>query len=503
MDELRENIQSKSNLIRLGSNTLQDLPSNIKIPTYDRSRLNAGIVHIGIGNFHRAHLSWYIHRLLEKGLGYDWSIIGSSVRKEDRRMREKLISQNFLSTLIELDPEGHNQAEIVGSMIDYVPIEKNNHSLIQIMSKPHVKIVSLTITEGGYYQDSISKTLDKKHPDIVHDIKNPKIPKTVFGAIIEALRIRREKGYGPFTGLCCDNLLENGNVFRKTVLGLASLSNPELAKWINTYCSFPNSMVDCIVPTTGNSERKLVRSIGIDDAVPVTHENFRQWVIEDDFCAGRPELELVGAIFSNKVHQYENQKIRILNGGHQILANIAEILGLSTIFQAMENPLISKFFSKVEQEEIIPHVDDLPNSSTQDYLDLITKRFSNKSVMDTVRRVAFDGSSRHPLFIFPSIYDGLNTQHSINGLALVEAAWARMCEGTRENGSIIETNDPKWLYLHEHAKKARTNPIKWLEMNSIYGKLKNEQHFANAFQRWLKSIYDYGIEKTIKIYLAE
>ena len=501
MDELTENIESKINLLELNNATLYDLPSHINVPNYDRSKLNAGIVHIGVGNFHRAHLSWYIHRLLERGMANNWSIIGGSVRKQDSKMRDKLLSQDFLTTLIELDPNGDNHAEIVGAMIDYVPIDEDNKSLIQIMANPQIKIVSMTITEGGYYQDPISKKLDSTHPDIIYDLQNPDTPRTVFGAIIAALKIRKQNGYGPFTGLCCDNLQENGTVLHASILGLAKLSNPELAEWIDANCSFPNSMVDCIVPATGAAEKELVQSIGVNDAVPVTHENFRQWVIEDNFCAGRPDLELVGVTFSDKVYQYETQKIRILNGGHQILANTAEILGLSTIYDAMANPLIRQFFSKVEQEEILPNVSDLPDLSTLEYLQLISSRFANKSVMDTVRRVSFDGSSRHPGFILPSIYDNLRNGGSLNGLALVEAAWARMCEGTREDGTIIEANDPDWSYLHEHAKAARHNPKKWLEMEHIYGNLINEDSFASAFERWLKSIYENGIEQTMRIYL--
>jgi len=257
MDELMRSFHSvsDSNPIRLNNNTLIDLPDNIKTPTYNRSKLEAGIVHIGVGNFHRAHLSWYIHQLLERGLDQNWGIIGASVRPQDTEMREKLLAQDFLSTLIELDPEGNNHAEIVGSMIDYVPINSDNNALIQIMADPKIKIISMTITEGGYYQDSVSKQLDASHPDIRHDIQNPDKPKTVFGAMVAALNIRHRNGYGPFTGLCCDNLQGNGAVLANSVLSLARLRDAKLAEWIEENCSFPNSMVDCIVPATGTSEK--------------------------------------------------------------------------------------------------------------------------------------------------------------------------------------------------------------------------------------------------------
>ncbi|MBT5799484.1 MAG: mannitol dehydrogenase family protein [Alphaproteobacteria bacterium] len=505
MDELMRSFHSvsDSNPIRLNNNTLIDLPDNIKTPTYDRSKLEAGIVHIGVGNFHRAHLSWYIHQLLERGLDQNWGIIGASVRPQDTEMREKLLAQDFLSTLIELDPEGNNHAEIVGSMIDYVPINSDNNALIQIMADPKIKIISMTITEGGYYQDSVSKQLDASHPDIRHDIQNPDKPKTVFGAMVAALNIRHRNGYGPFTGLCCDNLQGNGAVLANSVLSLARLRDAKLAEWIEENCSFPNSMVDCIVPATGTSEKELALSLGIDDEIPVTHENFRQWVIEDNFCAGRPKLELVGALFSNRVHQHETQKIRVLNGGHQILANSAEILGISKIHEAITNPIIAPFFEKVVEEEILPHIEELPDLSKSKYLDLIKNRFANPSVLDTVRRVAFDGSSRHPGFIIPSIIDGLNYKKSINGLALVEAAWARMCEGTREDGTKISPNDPSWSVLNKAAKEAKHKPEKWLELNNIYGGISENKIFASAFEKWLTRIYQHGIEQTINMYLSE
>jgi mannitol 2-dehydrogenase len=248
-------------------------------------------------------------------------------------MRSRLVKQDYLTTLIELDPSG-TSAEIVGSMIGYVAVEESNRPLIEQMAAREIRIVSLTVTEGGYYLDPVSKAFDKSHPDIVQDAAAPETPRTAFGAIVAALKIRRDNGTGPFTVQSCDNLQGNGNILRQTVVSLARLSDRGLADWINTNCSFPNSMVDCIVPATGPNERALAKDMGLADAAPVTHENFRQWVIEDDFCAGRPDWDKVGATFSNDVHGFEAQKIRILNAGHQILAAAAEIMGVETVAQA-------------------------------------------------------------------------------------------------------------------------------------------------------------------------
>lgn len=503
MDELMDLSSRKTGPTALSSVTLDSLPAKITLPRYDRSHLTPGIVHIGVGNFHRAHLAWYVHRLMQQGAALDWAIIGAGIRDQDSVMREKLLAQDCLTTLIELDPLGEQATEVTGAMLDFLPVEADNKSLIQMMADPRIRIVSTTVTEGGYYLNAKNDGLDLTHPDILHDAENPDSPHTVFGSMIAALRLRRDRGAGPFTGLCCDNLLGNGAVLRQAVVGLARLSDPDLAAWIDGQCSFPNSMVDCIVPATGAAELQCARSMGVDDAAPVTHENFRQWVIEDDFCAGRPDWNLVGAEFSAHVHQHEARKIRVLNGGHQILANVAEIVGVESIADAMADPLIHALFRKVQTEEIIPHVKPLSGSPVMEYLDLIDRRFSNDAIIDTVRRVAFDGSARHAGFILPSIRDGLATGKSVEGLALVEAAWARMCEGTRENGSRIEANDPVWDMLTATAMAARETPAVWLDMQQIYGDLATQERFAMAFEKWLVSMYRNGVEATIRQYLGQ
>jgi mannitol 2-dehydrogenase len=503
MDELMRVSSVSTNLLPLRNETLSAMPAAVTIPQYDRSKLTPGIVHIGVGNFHRAHFAWYMHRLMQQGEAMDWAIIGAGVRDHDKAMREKLLKQDGLTTLIELDPHSKQTMEITGAMIDYLPVEKDNHALIAMMAKPQIRIVSTTITEGGYYLDPNHNGLDTNHPDIRHDAENPSHPCTAFGAMIAALRLRRDQGIGPFTGLCCDNLQGNGSILRQTVVGLARLSDGDLADWIDQHCSFPTSMVDCIVPATGPSELARVQTIGIDDQAPVTHEPFRQWVIEDAFCAGRPDWDKVGAEFSDVVHLHEAQKIRILNGGHQVLANVAEVMGFGTISEAVAHPLIHAMFRKVQIEEIIPHVTPLKGMTILDYLNVIDQRFANPAIIDTVRRVAYDGVARHMGFILPTIRDGLKAGISINGLAMVEAAWARMCLGIREDGSVIEANDPSWDMLKQQAILAKERPIAWLEMPLIYGDLITDDRFADAFQRWLVLMYQDGMEATLRHYLGE
>lgn len=470
----------KNSLMKLNAANLDAFSETILRPRYDRAALRAGIVHIGVGNFHRGHQAWYLHRLMQQGLAHDWAIIGAGVRATDAAMRDKLLAQDCLTTLIELSANS-SCAEIIGSMIDFLPVEDDNAALIAQLAQADIRIVSLTVTEGGYFIHPAAKRFDATHPDIVHDATNPTTPRTAFGAIVAALKLRKEMGLSAFTALSCDNLVTNGDILRQTVVSLARLSDPALADWIENTCSFPNSMVDCIVPATGPNELALAKGFGVDDVAPVTHEDFRQWVIEDHFCAGRPDWDKVGAQFTNDVHAFEAMKIRILNGGHQVISVPAQVLGIDTISGCMEHNLLGSLFLKIAHEEIAPHVDAVPDMTPSAYVKLIKRRCANPMIVDTTRRVAFDGSSRHPGFVLPSIRDGLAAGTSIDELALIEAAWARMCAGTRDDGTVIAPNDPFWPDLNETALRAKCDPTAWLSMTHIYGDLTENARFVAAF----------------------
>jgi len=485
--------------LKLCDANLPALPAGVARPNYDRANLKAGIVHIGMGNFHRAHQAWYLHRLMQLGLAQDWAIVGAGVRPFDETQRRKMASQDYLTTLIELGPS-NTAAEVIGSIVGFVPVEPDNRQLIERMASADIRVVSLTVTEGGYYIDPASNGFDSSHPDIVHDAANLERPRTAFGAMIAALRRRRDNGVGPFTCLCCDNLQGNGAILRQTVISLARMSDSDLAEWIDANCAFPNSMVDCIVPATSAKEIALAREFGIDDQVPVTHEPFRQWVIEDNFCAGRPDLDKAGATFTDQVHDFETMKLRILNGGHQVLCLVGELMGIEFISEAMADSLVYRFFRKVEEEEILPHVKPVPGFAPLKYLDLISERFANPAIVDTTRRVSFDGSSRQPGFILPSVTDGLKSGSLVDGLALVSATWCRYCLGIRDDGSPIEPNDPFWDDLQARAKAAADDPTAWLGMAQIYGDLVNQPRFADAFVHWHELIRERGISVALKAY---
>jgi mannitol 2-dehydrogenase len=439
---------------------------------------------------------------MQQGLCHDWAIIGAGVRPADEIQRQRLQDQNYLTTLIELDPSG-KLVEIVGSMIGFAKVESSNSALIQQMADPQIRIVSLTVTEGGYFLNPSTGKFNPNSPDVQYDVTHPNEPKTAFGSIIAALKIRRDQGIAPFTCMSCDNLQGNGDIFKQTISELAALIDPELSQWIIANCTFPNSMVDCIVPVTGPKEIALAKTYDIEDAAPVTHENFRQWVIEDNFCAGRPQWEHVGVTFTQDIHSYEAMKIRILNGGHQVIANPGEVLGIDYISQCMQHPEIGELFRKVASTEVVPHVQPVPGMTPLSYVDLINRRFSNPEIVDTVRRVAFDGSSRHTGFILPVLRDALHQEKPYQGLTLSQAIWARMCEGTRENGSVIEPNDPYWAELNPVAKSAKNDPLIWLKQKHIYGELVENEKFCQSFSFWFNKLWTDGLVLTIQHYLQK
>ena len=470
-------------------------------PTYDRSRLTPGIVHIGLGNFHRAHQAVYLDDLMAMGEAQDWAILGAGVREGDARMRDALLAQDCLSTVIELDPKG-KRARRVGAMIGFIEVTPDNSALIAAMIRPEIRIVSLTVTEGGYFIDAATGQFDPTAAEIVHDAAHPDAPKTAFGAILAALRSRRNAGTPAFTVMSCDNLPGNGHVTQAAIVGLARLSDPALADWVQANVAFPNGMVDRITPATGPHERALAASFGLVDPVPVTCEPFRQWVVEDHFPAGRPAWEKVGVTFTPHVHAFEAMKIRILNGGHAIIAYPGGLMDIEYVHEAMHHPLITGLLDKVEREEVIPYVAPVPNTDLAQYYATIRERFANPEVADTERRLCLDGSNRQPKFIVPSLRDALAADGTIDGLCLVSALWCRYCAGTTDSGAVIPPNDPNWDQLQALALQARQSPAVWLGMASVYGDLDQNTRLQERFAHWLNLLWAEGTAATLRTYLA-
>ena len=480
---------------------LDALPSTVARPRYDRQSLRAGILHIGVGNFHRAHQAVYLDDLFNAGKDLDWALIGAGIRSGDRAMRQALEPQDWLTTVVELEP-GVDVARVTGSMMGFVPVGEDGRAIVETLDDPGLRIVSLTVTEGGYCIDPATGAFNPAHPDIVYDAAHLETPKGVFGVLLAALRRRRDQGLAPFTIMSCDNIPHNGHVAREAVAGLADLVDPALAAYVREQVAFPNSMVDRITPATTDRERAaLAERFGVQDNWPVFCEPFRQWVLEDNFPSGRPALEEVGVTFTPHVAAFELMKLRILNGGHAAIAYPAGLLGIHFVHDAMADPQVRSFLDKLEREEIIPNVPPVPGVDLQDYYQLIASRFANPGVGDTIPRLAQDGSNRQPKFILPSTRDRVKAGADVTGLALVSALWCRYCAATTDAGEPFTLDDPNARRLTPAALAAKSDPAAFLALRDIFGDIADSSLFRSRFEAALNSLWHEGTRATLHRYL--
>jgi len=483
----------------LTSDILSELPSNISVPTYNPSKITPGILHVGVGNFHRAHQAVYLDKLFNLGSSHEWGIVGAGIKSFDEKMRNSLKPQHWLSTIVEVDQHGTN-ARVSGSMIDFINID--TQSILEALKNTDIRIVSLTITEGGYFIDAQTGGFNVSHPDIQADINYPDNPSTVFGILVAALNERRINKQPPFTIMSCDNVPHNGYITKLAVLGVAEKINDDLAHWIRQHVGFPNSMVDCITPATSDLERqKLLNDFNLIDKAPVFCEPFRQWVIEDNFPQGRPQLEKVGVEFVDNVAPYEFMKLRILNGGHAALAFPAALLNITFVHEAVRNPLIKSYLKKLISTEAIPTLALIPNVDFNQYLDVIFERFSNPEVKDTVARLCVDSSNRLPKFILPIIIQNLEENRSIEGLSLVIALWCLFCDKTSKNKNeqLIDENADQLAFLSD---KSLTNPSEFLKMEDVFGTLSSNSCFIKSFSEAFVLLNKHGVEQTLLNYVA-
>ncbi|WP_182086480.1 mannitol dehydrogenase family protein [Aureimonas sp. ME7] len=486
-------------MVALGNANLSELEGKARTPAYDRAGLTPGIAHFGVGNFHRAHQCVYLDDLFDTGAGHDWAVVGLGVRPEEKPVFADLAAQDGLFTVTEVD-EGVRETRVVGSVARVVE-PGDRAATLQVLTDPAIRIVTLTITEGGYYMSGDRPDLD--HPDLVADAADLGNARTVFGLIVAAAAARRDAGTQPFTVLCCDNLPHNGDLTKTVVTGLAGKADPALAAHIEASIAFPNSMVDRITPATTPAQIASLREeTGIDDKRPVFCEPFIQWVVEDKFSSGRPALEAVGVTFVDDVTPYELMKLRILNAGHATIAYPAALVGLTYAHDAMRDDLVLRFFRDVEEKELLPTAPSIEGVSREDYLATVTSRFANPAIGDTLRRLALDGSNRQPKFILPSVRERLAAGEDITGLALVGALWCRYCYGELEDGQTIEPNDPNWDTLQAAARAAKDEPRRFLELRDVFGDLGSNETYASAFSGHLKALWQDGTRAVLERHLG-
>ena len=486
-------------MVALGNGNLAEISTTARVPAYDRATLKPGIAHFGVGNFHRAHQCVYLDDLFATGAGHDWAVVCLGVRPEEKPAFADLAAQDCLFTVTEVD-EGVRRTRVIGSVVRVVE-PGDRAATMAVLTDPAIRIVTLTITEGGYYLSGDQPHLD--HPDLVADAADLSAARTVFGLIAAALAERRAAGTAPFTVLCCDNLPHNGDLTRRLVTGLAARADAALAGHIEAEVAFPNSMVDRITPATTPAQVQSLRAeTGIEDKRPVFCEPFIQWVVEENFCNGRPALEGVDVTFVTDVTPYELMKLRILNAGHATIAYPAALLGLTYAHDAMRDDLVLRFFRDVEENELLPTAPSIKGVSREDYLATVTSRFANPAIADTLRRLALDGSNRQPKFILPSVRERLARGEDISGLALVGALWCRYCTGTLEDGSEIEPNDPNWDALKAAARAAKDEPQRFLEQRDIFGDLGSNPTYADAFAGHLRALWREGVRAVLEAHLA-
>lgn len=398
----------------------------------------AGIVHLGLGAFFRAHGAIFVAEAMARS-GGDWGIIGVSLQSPGTR--DRLAPQGWAYTALELGPEGETP-QVVTVLRDVLVAPEDPQAVLEAMAAPSVKIVSLTVTEKGYCHEPATGRLNADHPDIRHDLDHP-LPRSATGFLVRALAARRDRGLPPFTVLCCDNLPENGRVVRGVVLELARLIDPALADWIAAEGAFPATMVDRIVPATTPADLdRLAALTGTRDEAPVMHEPFRQWVVEDDFCAGRPDLGTVGVQLVKDVTPFEHMKLRMLNGTHSSLAYLGYLAGHQTIADTVADPVFAGFVRRLWQAEIIPALTPPPGEDLAAYAEALAARYANPAIRHRTWQIAMDGSQKLPQRILGTIAEGRAAGRAVPGLTLAVAAWMRYASGRDEDGAAIEVKDP-------------------------------------------------------------
>ena len=485
-------------MTRLSAAILARPPAGVAVPRYNREAVTPGIVHLGIGAFHRAHMAVYVDDLLDRDPS--WGIVGASLRRPDTK--EALEPQGGLYTVAIRDAAG-THPRIIGSILGVLDANAEREALIALMASPEIRIVSLTVTEKGYCHDPATGELDTRHPDIVHDLANPTAARSAPGLIVEALARRRAAGIAPFTVLCCDNLPSNGATVKRIVTRFAALREEGFGDWVAEHVAFPSTMVDRIVPATTDADRETVAAlIGADDAWPVMAEPFTQWVIEDEFTSGRPDFAAAGAQLTSDVEPFERMKLRMLNGSHSTIAYLGYLAGHEHVSDAVADPAFRALIHGLMTEEVIPTL-HMPDVDLAAYRDQLLERFSNPALKHRTWQIAMDGSQKLPQRLLGTIRDRLAAGQPITRLALGVAAWMRYVTGVDEDGEAIDVRDPLALRMMAIAADAADDAEALFEglvaLNEVFGTdLADNAIFRNAVVEHLDSLFDEGAAETVR-----
>jgi mannitol 2-dehydrogenase len=481
----------------LQASTLDSL--SIPKPSYNRSKVTTGIVHFGVGGFHRAHEAMYLDRLMEQGQALDWGICGVGVMPFDLRMRDVMVAQDCLYTLVEKDPEGNWTPRVIGSIVEYLYAPDDPDAVIEKMADPATRIVSLTVTEGGYNVHPVTGEFDADNAAIQADLRGDAPPATTFGLITEALVRRRDRGLAPFTIMSCDNIQGNGHVAARMFGAFARLRDAQLGDWVGQEVPFPNSMVDRITPVTTDEDRaQVAERFGVDDGWPVVCEPFTQWVLEDHFSLGRPAVEDVGVQVVANVEPYELMKLRLLNASHQAMCYFGYLAGYRLVHEVAQDPLFADFLLAYMDREATPTLAPVPGVDLDAYKHKLIERFSNAHVRDTVARLCAESSDRIPKWLLPVIRENLAAGREVTHAAAVVASWARYAEGVDEQDQPITVVDRLASQLTAIAQRQREDPLAFVANRELFGDLVDHRGFTEPYLATLESLHTRGARATLQ-----
>lgn len=471
---------------------------------YNRSEVQSGIVHIGVGNFHRAHEAYYTNLLLEDATQHAWGICGVALMPTDEQLFKALQQQENEYTLTVCGRNGEDQAYRIGSLVELIWGVENPQAVIDKIAQPEIKIITLTITEGGYNMDKATGEFLLHTEKVAYDLAHPQTPTTVFGFIAEGLRQRKEAGNGPITLLSCDNLQHNGDTAKRAFTLFIAAQDQELAKWVATNVTFPNSMVDRITPaTTAVDINRLNYKNRTNDQAPVYCEDFIQWVIEDNFIAGRPAWETVGVEFTNDVAAYENMKLSLLNASHTLLSYPAFLSGYRQVDDAMHDERFARYLRTFMDKDITPYVPAPGQTDLERYKQTLIERFGNRSVSDQLSRLCFDGVSKIPVYLMPNLIRMIADGADLTRVAFFVASYRHYLKYQTDNqGVAYEVNDP-WLTENDRILIASDEPLDFLALSPFQStRLQEAEAFVNAYLNRVTDIREKGLLSVLESILS-
>ena len=483
--------------VPLRASSLGQLSDAISRPRYDRGRISSGIVHIGVGGFNRSHLAVYLDDLLGSSESNRWGELGVGLLPHDKLIHSALTQQDFLYGLLNVD-SNQMSYRIIGSLTGHLYAPESSEEVLEKLCSPDCAIVSMTVTEGGYFIEDASGRFLADRDDIRHDLEDPDHPITWLGYVAEAAQRRMLRGATPFTLLSCDNLQANGTTARNALLSFGEARSSALRKWMETNISFPNSMVDRITPgTTEENRAAIAEKFGVIDLAPVVSESFRQWVLEDNFLAGRPAWELQGAQMTTDVAPYEKTKMRLLNGAHSAIGYAADLLGHRTIADAVGDPLLHELLIRF-MAEVRPTLQQLPGIDLDAYSASIVKRFSNAAIRDQVARICSGGCAKIAKFIVPSLADLLESRTSPGVLTFVIASWLHYLRGTDESGRALSISDPGLERMQPFLAAGASDARLALSVRPLFGELAfTHPQLVSAVQSALDKLRTDSVRETL------